>query len=77
MPDQKYVLDIFSGAGGLTEGFLRNNFKFISHIEMDKASAKTLETRIAYHYLLQENKLDLYYEYLANRKVVDSKSKIK
>ena len=31
------IVDMFSGAGGLTEGFRnQDNYNFICHIEMDK-----------------------------------------
>lgn len=58
------VLDLFSGAGGLSEGFFRNNFKFVSHVEMDKYAAKTLLTRVSYYALKNNGKLEKYYEYL-------------
>ncbi|MCX9012966.1 MAG: DNA (cytosine-5-)-methyltransferase [Candidatus Methanoperedens sp.] len=58
------VLDMFSGAGGLSEGFFRKGFKFIAHIEKDEYASKTLETRALYHSLKKNNMLDKYYEYL-------------
>lgn len=29
-------IDLFSGAGGLSEGFIRENFDPIAHVEMNK-----------------------------------------
>lgn len=58
------VLDMFAGAGGLSEGFFRNGFNFIAHIEKDVYASKTLETRALYHTLKNNNMLDLYYQYL-------------
>ena len=41
------IIDVFSGAGGLTEGFRdHTQFKFICHIEMDKAACASLEIYI-------------------------------
>lgn len=56
-------LDLFAGAGGLSEGFLRNGFEPIAHIELDKNACKTLETRSAYYYLKKNNMLNIYRRY--------------
>lgn len=55
---------MFAGAGGLSEGFFRNDFNFIAHIEKDAYASKTLETRALYYDLKNNDMLDLYYEYL-------------
>jgi DNA (cytosine-5)-methyltransferase 1 len=57
-------IDLFAGAGGLSEGFIRAGFDPIAHVEMDLASCNTLKTRIAYHYLRSNNKSEIYYAYL-------------
>ena len=36
-------IDLFAGAGGLSEGFLQAGFKPVAHVEMNKFAAKTLE----------------------------------
>ncbi len=54
---------MFSGGGGLTEGFVRRSFDFLGHIEMDKNAADTLETRLLYHNLKDAGKMDLYNQY--------------
>ena len=51
-------IDLFAGAGGLSEGFIREGFNPISHVEMDEAACYTLKTRAAYHYLKSEKKSD-------------------
>ncbi|MDN5104672.1 DNA cytosine methyltransferase [Aliarcobacter butzleri] len=58
------VLDLFSGAGGLSEGFWRQDCTFVGHVEADENACNTLKTRTAYWNLKKENKLDLYYQYL-------------
>lgn len=58
------VIDLFAGAGGLSEGFVRAGFSPIAHIEMDKDACNTLRTRCCYHYLRTHNQLDTYYDYL-------------
>lgn len=58
------VIDLFAGAGGLSEGFIQAGFNPIAHIEMDKDACDTLRTRCCYHYLRTNDKLDTYYSYL-------------
>lgn len=57
-------LDLFAGAGGLSEGFIRSGFIPIAHIELDTAACYTLKTRMAYHWLNNNGKIDTYYDYL-------------
>jgi len=61
------VLDLFSGAGGLAEGFYRVGAKFIAHIEMDKYACDTLRTRQSYWNLKRKNRIDIYYDYLLKK----------
>ena len=58
-------IDLFAGAGGLSEGFLQAGFKPIAHVEMNKFAAKTLETRSAYYYLKEVDNLSLYKKYIS------------
>lgn len=60
-------IDLFAGAGGLSEGFIRQGFTPVAHVEMDRAACNTLLTRTAYHYLKQTNNLHIYIDYLKNR----------
>ncbi|MGF6906810.1 DNA cytosine methyltransferase [Fusobacterium sp. PH5-44] len=57
-------IDVFSGAGGLTEGFIRAGYKIIAHVEKEYPATLTLKTRLAYHYLKSHNSLEKYYEYV-------------
>ena len=60
-------IDLFSGAGGLSEGFIREGFNAVAHVEMDKASCNTLLTRTAYHHLTKNGKKDIYINYLKKK----------
>src|SRR5690606_40658628 len=57
-------IDLFAGAGGLSEGFLKAGFEPVAHVEIEKAACFTLRTRTAYHYLKSKNKLHIYNSYL-------------
>ncbi len=62
---QKYLaLSLFSGAGGLSEGFVNAGFDIVAHIEMDKDACDTLITRSIYRSLLKRNKLLEYKNYV-------------
>lgn len=43
-------IDLFAGAGGLSEGFVRAGFTPVAHIEMNRDACNTLKTRSAFHY---------------------------
>ena len=60
-------IDLFAGAGGLSEGFFQAGFNPIAHVEMNTFAAQTLETRSAYYYLKKHNNLTLYYDYLRGK----------
>ena len=57
-------IDLFAGAGGLSEGFVREGFNPVAHVEMNPDACKTIETRIAYLYLKSIGEEDTYYRYL-------------
>ncbi|MBK9300450.1 MAG: DNA cytosine methyltransferase [Bacteroidetes bacterium] len=57
-------IDLFAGAGGLSEGFIRAGFKPIAHVEMNKDACNTIKTRTAYHWLKENKKSRIYTDYL-------------
>ena len=57
-------IDLFAGAGGLSEGFVQAGFTPVAHVEMNPYAAQTLVTRSAYYYLKQNGNERLYYDYL-------------
>ena len=60
-------LDLFAGAGGLSEGFICAGYEPVAHVEMDIAACYSLKTRAAYHWLKQQNKISIYNQYLEQR----------
>lgn len=69
-------IDLFAGAGGLSEGFIRAGFTPVAHVEIDKAACNTLRTRAAFHYLKTHGKYKVYASYLmgeiSRKKLYDS-----
>lgn len=64
---QLNYIDLFAGASALSEGFRRNCLNPVAHIEIDREACLTIKTRVAYHYLKDEKKLDTYYDYTAGK----------
>ncbi len=60
-------IDLFAGAGGLSEGFIRQGFIPMAHVESDNSACFTLRTRASYYYLESIGKLSLYYSYLKGK----------
>ena len=61
-------IDFFAGAGGLSEGFIKAGYMPVAHVEMKKDACDTLRTRAAYHYLRENNQLEIYENYLCNKR---------
>lgn len=57
-------LNLFAGAGGLSEGFIQIGFTPVAHVEIDTAACNTLRTRLAYHWLKSQGHVNEYYDYL-------------
>ena len=60
-------IDLFAGAGGLSEGFIQAGFSPIAHVEMNPYAAQTLETRTGYYYLKEQGNLDIYFDYIKGK----------
>lgn len=67
MPESLNFIDLFAGASGMSEGFVKAGFTPISHIEMNKEACDTITTRSAYHFLKSENYIELYYKYIQGK----------
>lgn len=60
----KTIVDLFSGAGGLTEGFNNKDFRIIGHVEKDYAASQTLKLRESYHFLNKNGSISTYISFL-------------
>jgi DNA (cytosine-5)-methyltransferase 1 len=57
-------IDLFAGAGGLSEGFVKSGYNPVAHVEMNIHACETLKTRICYHYLKNTDEYEVYLNYL-------------
>jgi DNA (cytosine-5)-methyltransferase 1 len=69
-------IDLFAGAGGLSEGFIRAGYTPLAHIEMDRYACDTLKTRAAFHWLNAHNQLQTYKTYLHEKQEKEDGSKL-
>ena len=52
---KKYTfIDLFAGCGGLSEGFYKQGFQGLTHVEYDHYACESLRTRMK-HYGYKEN----------------------
>jgi len=53
---KKYTfIDLFAGCGGLSEGFYMQDFKSLTHIEIDSYACRTLKTRMQHYGYSKKN----------------------
>ena len=64
MKNTPTYLNLFAGAGGLSEGFTQVGFTPVAHVEVDTAACNTLKTRSAYHWLKRQGRVQEYHDYL-------------
>ncbi len=57
-------IDLFAGASGMSEGFIKAGFNPIAHVEMDEQACNTIKTRAVFHFLKRNKKINKYYDYL-------------
>ena len=57
-------VELFAGAGGLSEGFIQDGFQPVAFVESDAAACNTLRTRLAFHWLKRRGRQEMYADYL-------------
>ena len=68
--NKKYTfIDLFAGCGGLSEGFYKNNFKSLTHVEIDHYACKTLRSRLRY-YSYPEKDISVLEEDITNKNMI-------
>ena len=68
--DAYTFIDLFAGCGGLTEGFYRQGFKALTHVEYDHYACESLRTRMKY-YGYPENKISVLEKDITNADILD------
>jgi DNA (cytosine-5)-methyltransferase 1 len=64
---QLNFIDLFAGASGMSEGFIKADLNPIAHIEMNEDACYTIKTRAVYHYLAENKKFNIYNNYLQGK----------
>lgn len=64
MTDKLNYIDLFAGAGGLSEGFKKAGFNPVAHVELSQSACFTLQTRAVYFYLKETGRIEKYHSYL-------------
>lgn len=54
MKEQFTFMDLFAGCGGLSEGFYREDYKALLHLEINAPACETLRTRMKYYHYSEE-----------------------
>ena len=73
---QLTFIDLFAGAGGLSEGFVKAGYEAVAHVEMDKYACHTLKTGAAFHWLDKHYSLDVYENYLRTKSEKEGGSRL-
>lgn len=65
-------IDLFAGCGGLTEGFYKQGYRALAHVEIDHYACETLRTRMKYYgYSNEEIEHAVIEEDITNDTIVD------
>jgi DNA (cytosine-5)-methyltransferase 1 len=63
-------IDLFAGCGGLSEGFYKEGFRSLTHVEIDPYACKTLRTRMA-HIGYPENEISVIEEDIKAENIIE------
>lgn len=55
-------IDLFAGAGGLSEGFIQSGYRPVAHVEMNEHAAKTIETTLSSMRDVEQSSTVFYWE---------------
>ncbi len=75
MKNKLTFIDLFSGCGGLSEGFYMNDFKCLLHLDNDHFSCETLRERMKY-YKFSDNEINILEKNITDNDVIHEIDKI-
>ena len=68
---KKYkFIDLFAGCGGLSEGFYKQGFQGLTHVEYDHYACESLRTRMK-HYGYQENEISVLEKDITDKDIIE------
>jgi len=67
MSSKLNFIDLFAGASGMSEGFVKAGLNSIAHIEMNEDACFTIRTRAAFHYLAKNIQSKIYTDYIQGK----------
>ena len=70
MSNKLTFIDLFAGCGGLTEGFYKQGFTALTHVEFDHYACESLRTRMK-HYGYPEKKISVLEKDITNEDILD------
>ena len=69
MSNKYTFIDLFAGCGGLSEGFYKQGFKALTHVEYDHYACKSLRTRMK-HYGYQEDEISVLEKDITDKDII-------
>ena len=70
MSNKYTFIDLFAGCGGLSEGFYKQGFHGLTHVEYDHYACKSLRTRMK-HYGYQENEISVLEKDITDKDIIE------
>jgi len=70
MSNKYNFIDLFAGCGGLSEGFYKQGFRGLTHIEYDHYACKSLRTRMKY-YGYHDNEISVLEKDITDKNIIE------
>ncbi|MDB9791625.1 DNA cytosine methyltransferase, partial [Bacteroidia bacterium] len=63
-------IDLFAGCGGLSEGFYKQGFQSLTHVEIDHYACNSLKTRMK-HYGYPEDRISVLEKDITDKNIIE------